>query len=76
MTVVLDTNVVIRMFGAQSRLRPLVEAISYGAVEVAVSPSIWLEYEEVCMRLERPATGTSCKSSSPWCLRLMAPSCV
>lgn len=54
MTVVLDTNVVIRMFGAQSRLRPLVEAISYGAVEVAVSPSIWLEYEEVCMRLERP----------------------
>lgn len=54
MTVVLDTNVVIRMFGRQSTLRRLVEAISYGQISVAVSPAIWLEYEEVCHELHSP----------------------
>jgi putative PIN family toxin of toxin-antitoxin system len=45
MIVVLDTNVVIRMFGKQSTLRRLVEA---------VSPAIWLEYEEVCLGMQSP----------------------
>ncbi len=55
MTVVLDTNVVIRMFGRQSPLQRLVQAISYGEIEVAVSPAVWLEYEEVCLELNSPA---------------------
>ena len=54
MIVVLDTKVVIRMFGRQSTLRRLVEAISYGQISVAVSPAIWLEYEEVCLELSSP----------------------
>lgn len=55
MTVVLDTNVVIRMFGRQSRLQRLVQAISYGEIQVAVSPPVWLEYEEVCLEMNSPA---------------------
>jgi predicted nucleic acid-binding protein len=54
-TVVLDTNVVIRMFGRRSRLQRLVHAVSYGEIEVAVSPAIWLEYEEVCLEINSPA---------------------
>ncbi len=54
MIVVLDTNVVIRMFGKQSTLRRLVEAVSYGQIHVAVSPAIWLEYEEVCLGMQSP----------------------
>lgn len=55
MILVLDNNVVIRMFGAQSTLRRLVEAVTYGRVSVAVSPAIWLEYEEIAVRLGGPA---------------------
>ena len=51
MIVVLDTNVVLRMFGAKSTLQKLVEAISYGRISVAVSPAIWLEYEEISLAL-------------------------
>lgn len=54
MIVVLDTNVVIRMFGRQSTLHRLVQAISYGQISVAVSPAIWLEYEEVCLAMRSP----------------------
>lgn len=54
MTVVLDTNVMIRMFGKESPLRRLVEAISYGEIQEALSPAIWLEYEEVCLRMRSP----------------------
>lgn len=54
MIVVLDTNVVIRMVGRQSPLARLVQAISYGELQVAVSPAMWLEYEEVCMELKSP----------------------
>lgn len=54
MIIVLDTNVVIRMFGRQSSLRRLVDAISYGQLSVAVSPAIWLEYEEVCLEMQSP----------------------
>jgi putative PIN family toxin of toxin-antitoxin system len=53
-TIVLDTNVVIRMFGRQSTLRRLMEAVSYGEISVALSPAIWLEYEEVCQELRSP----------------------
>lgn len=54
MIIVLDTNAVIRMFGRQSTLGRLVHAISYGEVQVAVPPAIWLEYEEVCAELKSP----------------------
>lgn len=55
MTVVIDTNVVIRMFGKNSPLQLLVHAISHGSLHVAVSPAIWLEYEEVCLEMRSPA---------------------
>lgn len=55
MIVVVDTNVVIRMFGRQSPLARLVQAISYGELQVAVSPAMWLEYGEVCMELKSPS---------------------
>lgn len=50
-TVVLDTNVIIRMFGRTSGLAALLNAFLYGKMAVAVSPAIWLEYHEVCVEL-------------------------
>gem|GEM_PF-2488981 len=66
MTNVLDTNVVIRMFGRQSTLRRLVEAISYGEISVAVSPATWLEYEECVWSCAALDTGSGCNGFSPW----------
>jgi uncharacterized protein len=50
MTVVLDTNVVVQMFGRVSHLAPLREALLRGEVIVAVSTPVLLEYEEVIRR--------------------------
>ena len=50
MTVVLDTNAVVQMFGARSPLAPLKDAIVGGRLTVAISTGIWLEYEEVIVR--------------------------
>lgn len=50
MTLVLDTNVVVQMFGARSPLAPLKAAVLFGQVSVAISTGIWLEYEEVIVR--------------------------
>ena len=50
-TVVLDTNVVVRMFGRKSGLDKLLAAFLHGQMAVAISPAIWLEYQEVSMEL-------------------------
>ena len=50
MTVVLDTNAVVQMFGARSPLAPIKDALVAGKLTVAVSTGIWLEYEEVIVR--------------------------
>ena len=47
MTVVLDTNVIVQMFGARSPLAPLKDAIVGGRMTAAISTGVWLEYEEV-----------------------------
>jgi putative PIN family toxin of toxin-antitoxin system len=49
-TVVLDTNTVLQMFGARSPLARLKDALLSGRVTVAISTGIWLEYEEVVTR--------------------------
>jgi len=54
-TVVLDTNVVVQMFGARSPLEALKATLVTGRMEVAVSTGIWLEYEEVIGRYAGPA---------------------
>ena len=54
-TVVLDTNAIVQMFGARSPLASLKEALVTGRLEVAVSTGIWLEYEVVIVRYAGPA---------------------
>ena len=52
MTVCLDTNVLIQMFGGQARWKPLRDALFLGRLEWAISTSIMMEYEEiVCERM-------------------------
>jgi putative PIN family toxin of toxin-antitoxin system len=48
--VVLDTNALIQIFGRTSPLAPIREALRRGRLELAVSTSILLEYEEVIRR--------------------------
>jgi putative PIN family toxin of toxin-antitoxin system len=50
-TVCLDTNVVLQMFGQHAAGRKFVNAFAYGQITVAVSTPIWLEYEEVAVRM-------------------------
>ena len=50
MTVVLDTNAIVQMFGARSPLAPLKDAIVGGRQTAAISTGIWLECEEVIVR--------------------------
>ncbi len=47
MTVVLDTNVLLQLFGRAGRYRPIREAIADGRLRWAVSTSILFEYEEL-----------------------------
>jgi len=49
-TVVLDTNTVLQIFGARSPLARLKHALLSGRIRVAISTGIWLEYEEVVTR--------------------------
>ncbi len=53
MTVVLDTNAVVQMFGVRSQHKRLKGAITEGQLNVAISTAIWLEYEEVIVRYAR-----------------------
>ena len=50
MTIVLDTNAIVQMFGARSPAAPLKEALVAGRMTTAISTGIWLEYEEVIVR--------------------------
>lgn len=49
MTVVIDTNVVVQMFG-QSPYARLKQALTSGELHMVVSTPIYLEYEEVVVR--------------------------
>lgn len=50
MTVVIDTNVIVQMFGSQSPYARLKQALSRGEIHLVVSTPIYLEYEEVVVR--------------------------
>ena len=50
MTVVLDTNTLVQMFGQTSPFAPLKRALLAGRLVLAVSTPILLEYEEVVCR--------------------------
>ena len=50
MTVVLDTNALVQVFGARSPFLPLQQAILDGRVTLALSTPMLLEYEEVMTR--------------------------
>ena len=50
MTVVLDTNALVQVFGARSPYATLQQAILDGRVTLAISTTILLEYEEVMAR--------------------------
>lgn len=54
MIVVLDTNALLQIFGAQSPFAKLQRAILDGKVTIAVSTAILLEYEEVMARYGGP----------------------
>ena len=47
MTVVLDTNVLLPLFGKAGQHRPLRDALARGRVRWAVSTSVLFEYEEI-----------------------------
>ena len=47
MTVCLDTNAVLQLFGRRSPLAPLKDALFDGRVRLALSTAVLLEYEEV-----------------------------
>jgi putative PIN family toxin of toxin-antitoxin system len=51
MTVVLDTNALVQMFGQASPHAPLKRALLEGRLTLAVSTPMLLEYEEVICRL-------------------------
>jgi putative PIN family toxin of toxin-antitoxin system len=51
MTVCLDTNVFLQIFGRQQPYRPILRALLDGRLTLAVSTEILLEYEEVITRL-------------------------
>jgi putative PIN family toxin of toxin-antitoxin system len=50
MTVVLDTNALIHIFGRKSPFSPILDALREGRLKLAVSTPILLEYEEVIVR--------------------------
>jgi len=50
MTVVLDSNTLVQMFGRRSRFAELHRALIDGRLRIAVSTAILLEYEEVICR--------------------------
>ena len=50
MTVVLDTNTLVQMFGRASPFAPLKRALLEGRLVLAISTPILVEYEEVVYR--------------------------
>lgn len=55
MTVCLDTNVFLQIFGQRQPFYPILRAILNGRVTLAVSTAILLEYEEVTTRMSGAA---------------------
>lgn len=51
MTVCLDTNVFLQMFGRRQPFRPILEALLDGRLSLALSTEILMEYEEVTVGL-------------------------
>lgn len=47
MRIVLDTNVLLQTLRRESPLRPILDAIRFGKIELVVSTAILLEYEEI-----------------------------
>lgn len=56
MIIVLDTNVLIQVVGRKAPWRNIFSSITNGSLEIAVSPPIFLEYEEVILRLTGQST--------------------
>ncbi len=54
MTVCIDTNSLIQLFGKRSRFRAIAVALMDGRIELALSTAILLEYEEVAAALYGP----------------------
>ncbi|OYW76976.1 MAG: hypothetical protein B7Z37_06250 [Verrucomicrobia bacterium 12-59-8] len=60
MTVVIDTNVIVQMFGSQSPYARLKQALSRGEIRLVASTSIYLEYEEVVVRYANCGSSEVC----------------
>jgi len=54
-TIVLDTNALVQVFGAKSPFQAIQQAVLNGKVQLAFSTAILLEYEEVLTRYGGPA---------------------
>lgn len=54
MTVCIDTNSLVQLFGKRSRFRVIAVALLDGRIELAVSSAILLEYEEVSAAMYGP----------------------
>ncbi len=70
MIVVVDTNVLVQLFGRLSQYRSLRDALRNGNLVLAVSTPILLEYEEVICRYADQARWKDvlCTVQSNWCL--------
>ena len=55
MTVCIDTNTLIQLFGKRSRFRAIAVAVMEGRIELGVSTAILLEYEEIAAAMYGPA---------------------
>ncbi len=55
MTVCIDTNSLLQLFGRRSRYRVIAVELMNGRIELAVSTAILLEYEEIAAALYGPA---------------------
>jgi uncharacterized protein len=51
MTVCLDTNVFLQIFGRRQPFQPILRALLDGRITLAVSTEILLEYQEIITRL-------------------------
>jgi len=55
MRVCLDTNVLVQLFGAARPFGPIADALQQGALELAVSNEVLLEYEETVVSHRTPS---------------------
>ena len=50
MRIVVDTNVILAALPRASRLRPIINALAVGQIELVISTAILLEYQEILSR--------------------------